>query len=331
MRSWRAGLVAAAAMVFTLALGVILGSGPLRTALTGQSAAQADALRTQIAERDAQLAAKDEEIARGAQVLEQLVPVAVQGRLLGQGVVIVVGPGMDEDAVAATADALRAAGATVTATARLSDTWLAAEQGAFRRALAEQIVTDVGVPDAGASAEQILAGALVQALVPSAALADAPAPDPADAPLDAAISAQRSAVLAEVLTRADLVVIEDSADGPAAGDGQLHGPSASLAVILVADEADAVARAAGADRFARLGAAFASARVGTVLVTGAPQTDDVGAVVAESPAVASGASVVANGWDALGPLVVVLAAQEQLWGGSGVYGAVDRGPLLPTP
>lgn len=333
MRSLRAGILAAALALFTLALGIILGSGPLRTALTGQTAAQADALRGQIADRDAQLLAKDAEIERGEELLAQLVPVAVRDRLAGQAVVVVIGPGVDSDAATSVVDALEAAGAAVTASANLSDTWLAGEQVAFRKALAEQIVADVGVPDATASADQILAGALVQALVPEAAAAPGPTPDPEDEPLDAAIAAQRSTVLSDVLTRAGLVTIARNVPEPSAQDdvALALGPTATLAIVLVGDQADAVERAAGADRYVRLGAAFAAAGLGTVLVTGAPQADDAGALVIADRELAAGASVVANGWTSWGPLIVVLAAQEQAAGGAGVYGSAERGSIVPTP
>lgn len=324
MRSWRSAVLVAAVAVFMLALGVILGSGPLRTALTGQTAAQADALRTQIAQRDAQLEAKDAEIARGQELLAQLVPVATRDRLAGQAVVIVIGPGVEPEALVAVTEALIAAGASLTATARLDDSWLVNEQGAFRGALAEQIIADVGVEDESASVDQILAGALLQALVPESAAQAQTAPDPQDEPLEAAIASQRSEVLSDVLTRAGLVAI----DRPASDAAATASP-ATLAIVLAGDEQDAAERKIAAERLVRLGATFASAGLGTVVVTGVPQADDAGDLVGADASSAKGASVVANGWDTVGPLIVVLAAEEQLRGGGGIYGSTARGALMP--
>jgi hypothetical protein len=242
--------------------------------------------------------------------------------------VLVVGPGVEAQAVAATTAALEAAGAEVSATATLAPAWLSAEHVAFRGALAQQIVADVGVADATASAEQVLNGALVQAVVPSAAVAAAPEPDPSEAPLDAAIAAQRSTVLSEVLTRAELVAIAQDGGSDDAGENE---PEPTLVVILVGDEADAAARTASAQQLVRLAAAFGEAGLGAVLASGTPQSGDVGAAVAADREAAGGASVVANTWTDVGPLVVVLAAQEQLAGGAGIYGSSERGTLLPSP
>ena len=328
MTSWRGVAIGALAVVFAIAVGIILGSGPLRTALTGQTAAQADALRGELADRDAQLIAKDQLLAANQELIAALVPVAAHDRLAGETAVVLVGPGVDASAVEATTAALEAAGADVSATATLAPSWLSAEHVAFRAALAQQIIADVGVADATASPEQVLSGALVQALVPSAAVAAGPAPDPGEAPLDAAIAAQRSAVLRDVLTRAELVTI---AEAQTPSDPASPAPEPTIAVILVGDETDAAARATSAQQLVRLAAAFGQAGLGTVLASGTPQSDDVGAAVAADREASGGASVVANAWSDVGPLVIVLAAQEQRAGGAGIYGSSERGTLLPSP
>jgi hypothetical protein len=274
MTSWRAVALAATAVVFALAIGIILGSGPLRTALTGQTAAQADDLRGQVADRDAQLLKRDQDLARTEELLRALVPVAVHGRLQGETVVLVVGASVPAESVATTKAALTAAGATVTVTVSLSPSWLSAEQGAFRSALAEQIIADVGVPDTTAPAEHVLSGALVQAVVPSAAAASAPSPDPDTEPLDAALAAQRAAVLSDVLTKADLVTFARAAAPPAEGDDLAPDvtPDPTLAVLLVGDQEDPAERALAAQQWVQLGATFAEAGLGVVLVTGAPRS-----------------------------------------------------------
>jgi hypothetical protein len=215
----------------------------------------------------------------------------------------------------------------------MSPAWLSAEQGAFRSALAEQIIADVGAPDASASAEQVLSGALVQAVVPSAAAAAAPSADPDTAPLDAALAAQRAAVLSDVLANAELVTIDRTEPSASDTDQELAAdvePDPTLAVILVGDIDDPVERAVGARQWVHLGAAFAQAGLSVVLVTGSPQSDDVGVVVAADRSAAGGASIVADAWTTVGPLIVVLAAQEQVAGGAGSYGSTERGSLLPT-
>jgi hypothetical protein len=290
-------------------------------------------LRGEIADRDAQLIAKERLLASQDELVSALVPVAAEDRLTGQSVALIVGPGVDPEAVATTVAAFESAGASIDSTVTLSPLWLSPEHIAFRGALAEQIIADVGGIQPGASTEQVLSGALVQALVPAAAQEASPTPEPDEAPLDAAVAAQRSAVLSDLLTRAELVEIhgQTPATGePADIDGEpLPGPS--VAVVLVGDEPDADSRAAASQQLVRLAATFAEADLGTVLASGAPSEGDVGATVAADRAGAGGASVVANAFSDLGALVVVLAVQEQLSGGAGIYGSSDRGSLVPTP
>jgi hypothetical protein len=248
--------------------------------------------------------------------------------LAGETVVVIIGPGVDPQHADAVSAALESAGASISATATLSPAWVSAEHGAFRAALAKEIVADVGVADVTASTEQVLNGALVQALVPAAAVAAAPSPDPSKAPLDAALAEQRSTVLSDVLTRAELATIEHAAGD---GDPDAEPPAPTIAVILVGDEEDAAARAASAQQLVRLAAAFGEAGLGGVLATGAPVADDVGTFVAADRSSAGGASVVVDAWSDVGPLIVVLAAQEQRAGGAGLYGSSERGSLVPTP
>ena len=82
---------------------------------------------------------------------------------------------------------------------------------------------------------------------------------------------------------------------------------------------------------ARLALAFIDNGLATVIGTGPLSEADVSTVVGAAPGQFSKVSVVADAWGPAGPIVVVLAAQEQLGTGSGLYGDPSRNELVPVP
>lgn len=343
MTSWRAVVLATAAVLLALAIGIILGSGPLRTALTGQSAAQSDALRAQVAELTEQYEQQQLSTEAYARALTELGPIATEGRLEGQGVAIVSTADVTAEQIATATATIEGAGGTVVATASLGSVWLAEEQGAFRAAMAEQIATDVGGIEDDAAPEAILHEALVQALLPAVAEAATEAQEGALPGPDPTVS--RSAVLRELLARAELATVTDTGatvpvpEGeptPAPVEGQPASvPTADLVVMLVGDEAIASAQAgdpaSDASSLARLGAAFAAAQSAVVIATGPARDGDVASAVDADPAQLRAVTVVTDAWGAAGPAVLILASEQQLAGGSGIYGDPLRTRLLPAP
>lgn len=220
MTDFRGRVLIVSLVLLALAGGVLLGSGPLRTAVSGSGARESDAL---IAERDAAVAdaqAAQDSAAIGERYAVASAPRVLANTIAGRSVAVVVMPGVDgaEEVAARVSDG----GAVVVSTVTIGDDWVSQTRSAFREALAEQMAdTIVNAPD-GARAGDLLALALTQALVP------APGPD----------GVQRSDTLWTLLTEANLVsgdrgTAADSAIVVTAGDDESSADSIASALRAV--------------------------------------------------------------------------------------------------
>lgn len=312
MRGARGVALGAAAAVFALALGLILGSGPLRDLVLGDSGAQADALRREIAERDARIAAVTDERDALARYQDALTPALIAGRLKALPVLLVLDADLAPEHVEALLAAVDSAGAQIVTTVTLTPTWHDPDQAVFRAALADELSGEIYEPPAGASTQQLLHVALLQAVVPSAAKP----PAPVDGLVDPDAVSTQSQVLRDVLERAGLVSISAALpdeDAPALEPA---------AVIIVTAQGEA--------SFVAWGAMFRTAGLATVVTTFAPP-DRALVEAAEADPAAGAVSVVADAASAAGRAVLVLAVEEQTAGRSGIYGDLQHSPFAPSP
>lgn len=175
----RSRVLVAALAVFALAVGVLIGSGPLRAAF-GAGSGSADDLAQARAQADAAQA----EASQGHDFADAAGPAAVRGMLDGHTVALVRTPDASADDLAAATARLDDAGAAIGAQVALTDEWTAEDRGPFRDALAEQIVDQLADAPQGATTDQVLSLALAHALAPTTAsgddVADAAAQDAAD-------------------------------------------------------------------------------------------------------------------------------------------------------
>jgi hypothetical protein len=192
----RALIVALA--VFALAVGVIIGSGPLRSAIIGGSV-NADELAQ--ARADTKAAAADAQ--QGRDFADAAGPPAVLGRLQGHTVALVRTSDTTDDDVTAASARLADAGAEIGANVAITDEWTDDERGPFREALAEQITDALADPPQGATASQVLSTALAQSLAPTIASGD---------DLVGAAATERADTLWALLTDAKLVTGERTGD-----------------------------------------------------------------------------------------------------------------------
>ncbi len=323
-----------AGLIFAMAVGVILGSGPLRTAFLGDNARESEALRDQVAQRDQAVADAHAQSELLARYLDELTDVAAQGRLADINVALVVAPGVTRDQVDAMAATITQAGGTVVATATLADAWLDPDQAAFRAALAEQLVADVGVSADQTSPEAVLHAALLYVLAPS--LADVPqstaAPD-SDLPPDTTLPQDRAGVLLTVLERAELLDVEKASPAAGPDDTQAIAADVHVAIVLTpgATQAGSSLAAYSADSVAvaRLARAF-TASLPTVLVQGERAQGDPAQALTDQVADSPGPSIVTHAWSPGGALLVVLAAQAEHNGKHGLYGDPAAEFLVPT-
>ncbi len=123
MIDFRYFLVTVVAIFFALAVGIVLGSGPLETSINGaiqgqtnQLVAQKRALQDTIAQLNSQQASQDS-------FTKAIEPAVVGGLLAGQSVTLLVLPGASPDDVRASNDVVVEAGASVGGTITVTDAW----------------------------------------------------------------------------------------------------------------------------------------------------------------------------------------------------------------
>lgn len=150
----------AALIVFAVAVGVLIGSGPLRHAITSGSSDADDLSQA----REEATAARDQ-AQLGQDFADAAGQAAVRGGLEGYTVALVrMADATPADVDAATAR-LATAGATVGASVALTDEWTSDDRAPFRDALADQLADALTSMPPGASTSEALSYALAQALV----------------------------------------------------------------------------------------------------------------------------------------------------------------------
>lgn len=321
MIDFRYHLVSLVSVFIALAVGILLGAGPLQEPLEeGVSQTlqqQIDSLRQDRQQLRDQLDSSQAGVEHRDDVLGAVTPVLVRDRLAGRSVVLVVLPDAATDRVDVLRDRLEAAGATVTGRVDLGTGWTDPARVEDRAALADELVAGLpgaAAPAGGTGADDVLAGLLARALVaPSETTAGTP--DPAaravvDGLADADListdgTPERRAGLALVLAPG----IEAAAvTGTATPTPPASGPSPSPAP-------------AGRPWNALLAALDGGAEGSVVLGPGSAATaGGVLADVREDGDLRAGVSTVDTGGTAMGDLTAVFALEEQAAGAAGAYG-----------
>ncbi|NNM44694.1 copper transporter [Knoellia koreensis] len=146
MIDFRYHLVSIVSIFLALAVGIVLGAGPLKEDLGNTLTSEVKnlrtdkaALRTQLDQADKAATARDEFTAASNRTL-------LPGRLAETTTAIVVLPGADQDAVKATTDALTLAGAKIGSTITVQEKWIDPDQATYRSTLGQQLAGQVGVP-----------------------------------------------------------------------------------------------------------------------------------------------------------------------------------------
>ncbi len=171
MISFRYHLASLSAVLLALSAGVVLGAGPLDGQLGG-AGATAEAQQAQVDALDTQVSALQSRVSYDDAAAAALAPAILPDRLAGKSVVVVVTPGTDSTQVDQLADAVRAAGGTVTGQVDIQPAWLDPGQGTVLASLATQLTPEGQEPPSGgpyAKAGAALAAALVtnEAIPPS--------------------------------------------------------------------------------------------------------------------------------------------------------------------
>lgn len=329
-------LVGGALAVAALGIGVLIGLAAPRD----------DASPAVTASLDPTSAPTSGAVSQRDQWVSELAGPAVQGRIDGLRVAMLVADGTPADAVERVEDAINQGGGTVVASASLGSAWWDPDLATFRSELADQLAeTVVGVPNE--SPNILLQHAIAQALLPGAqpsSQGDQPEPSPSpENPV--AVGGEQdvstSRVLLDSLERGGIVTV---ADGGAVADGDADAGDAG------ADAGDAVS---GADAVVIVtgdgpeGGGMVAARavgvweqyVSTSLVV-VTQPEDASEATptaleardaASEVAASARPSVVLTTVPVLVAPQVVLALAEQREGGAGEYGTFEGLAAIPNP
>ena len=303
MISFRYHVVTVAAVFLALAIGVVLGAGPLRgggdRTLVQQARSERDArsgLQSRIDAMQAQNRFTDAFAATVA-------PGLVGNTLRGHAVTVVQLPSARQADVAASKELVGEAGGTVAGTVRVGAKLVDAGSKQLVDELGSQLegrANDVSVPADAGPYERI--GALVGRAVGARTAGGAPVDAPATSILSALGTAKLLSTQGRMTRRGDLVLL---VAGPGRGTADARRGAASI-VSTLAQAVD------GATRGVVLAGPPASARAGGEVRA---LRDDVAAAKDVSTVDALGRTA--------GQVVTVLALAGQAGGRAGHYGAVD--------
>jgi len=312
---FRYHIVSLISVFLALAVGIALGAGPLKETigdtLTGQVEAlraEKEGLRSQLDETDGALAASDAFVSASGERL-------LAGALTDRRVALVLLDEVPEEEVAALTERLAEAGAGVSATVVVNDTWTDPELATYRRTLAGTVVSYLDQPpaaDAGAEAE------LAQALVSGLVGADSAAPDTlsenASSLLDVLAAGDRALVTyAQEITRPADAIVLVSGSTEAASE-----PTPSADPTPVTYDAQ-LALAEAATRLSE----------GAVVAAGPRTGDDLVAAVRADDALQGEVTTVTGVSTVTGQVVVPLALAAAIADVPGHYGYGDGLEVLP--
>ncbi|MEO5982592.1 MAG: copper transporter [Pedococcus sp.] len=307
MIDFRYHLVSIVSIFLALAVGIVLGAGPLKEDLGNTLTSEVKNLREDKATLRSQLDVAE----RGLKARDEFTTASnrslLASRLMDTTVAVVVLPGADAALVKSTTETLTAAGAKVGSSIQVQDAWVDPDKATFRASLGQQLASQVGVPlDAQ--------GEVIDAVLARSVLTKAgTAPTGATAALEVMRTANLIKYSSDTVTPASVAVV---VSGPVTGS-------------------DSATRTARATAWAQLSVAMDAASAGAVLVSAsaAPDTTDVASVVTtvrDDKDRSAVLSSVDDGEMPMGQASVVFGLLEQEAGKAGQYGlASDATAAFP--
>ncbi len=198
MIDFRYHLVSIVSIFLALAVGIVLGAGPLQGEIGDTLSNEVAGLREDKVRLNAQLEDANTATEAGDSYIGETNPEVLAGVLQDRRVALVVLPGSDAALTEATSATLRSAGASVASTTSVSETWVTTQE-------ATAAVRDTAVQDAATRAGVDLTetGAVAPRDVLLAALLTTPAQAGSTA-----VAASTATAGLEVLSAADLIEID---------------------------------------------------------------------------------------------------------------------------
>jgi len=186
MIDFRYHVVSLVSVFLALAVGIVLGAGPLKEGLGVELNKEVNNLRGQLSDQNDELNTVRHALDNRDAFTRTVTPQLVAQQLAGQRVVLLTVPGVDTDAVGPLTDALHAAGATVSGRVDLRAAWTDPARTADRDSLARTLEAAASASASASAASASAASASAASASASAAAAAsslaAPAPGAAAAP-----------------------------------------------------------------------------------------------------------------------------------------------------
>ncbi|MBE6483576.1 MAG: copper transporter [Actinomycetaceae bacterium] len=139
MVDFRYHLVSLVSVFIALAVGIILGAGPLQNTIGNALSGQVETLRESRDEARDALDAAQETLENENAALSAAGTQLVEGTLTGRNVGLIVLPGVDGETVSGLEDRLESAGATISGELTLTENFASSSQSTYRQALASQL------------------------------------------------------------------------------------------------------------------------------------------------------------------------------------------------
>lgn len=313
MIDFRYYLVSIVSIFMALAVGIVLGAGPLKGDIGTRLTEQMTALRAEKTQLRTDLDTARRDAAARDTFSAALAPAVMKNRLTGKTVALVVAPGVDADLVKTTTTSLAAAGAKVGSTVTLTDVWADPSKTTLRNTVASPFASLVKAPLGTSSPDQLAGTVLARAILAGT--------DHSTERLTASASAALDGLKA-----GDLIKVSPDQIVPASSVVFLVGP------VKGSSAQDAEARLAAYVQLARVLDAGGS---GVVVVAKSNTADrtkspDVVAAVRKGSDAAKAVTTVDDADLPMGLGTLVLGLGEQYTGGAGQYGlAPDAKAVMP--
>lgn len=310
MIDFRYHLVSIISVFLALAVGIVLGAGPLQANLGDQLSDQVAALRTEKQGLNDKLTTSEKLVDASDQFATAVQQRVVGGRLTGHRVVVVVMPSADGTMVTNLEEVVRQSGAALTGTLTIGPDWFDAGRATERDQAARAGATALGL-DPTATGDALLTRLVAAVVVSKTATG---------------ISGGRTSALKALV---DAGLVDTSV-------AEL--PSADIALVVSGDYAgeDSLVKARS-DAVRTLVTALAgSSRAtvvaggGTLVAAGQPLTSNAVQAVREKSETAGIVATVDHARSGDGPAMVVLAVEDALDERIGHYG-VEAGATATVP
>lgn len=312
MIDFRYHLVSIVAVFLALAVGIVLGAGPLQQQLGQTLTTQVSDLRRDKASLRSELDTAQRRTDAAEEFANGVSTELVRSRLGGRSVVLVLLPGADTAVAGDLAKTLQAAGATVSGRVQLQPAWADPDKVAAREQLAARLAPSTGLDAGPSDPVDARMGALLAKALVVGSVTDTGPPTP------------QSAKALSGLREGGMLSVDGNPPVPATLAVVVAGPPD----LKAGEQARDAALATWATTINRLDAASS----GAVAVGPTESTEPVGVLGAlrGQQAIAANVSSVDDVQLAMGRIAVVYALRQQMTGQSGQYGTgVGAGAVLP--